>query len=322
MSLAVRPYSDADAQNWDNFCEQSIQGTFLHSRKFLSYHGNRFRDCSYIVERANRIVGLLPAAFEPSRPSIAISHPGATYGGFLHCGGLRGKDMVDALAMICHELKKLGGERLLYKVVPNIYHQAPANDDIYALFRLRASQTACNLSSVVDLTNRQHVSQRRSRGLKKALRNGLKIIEGLDQVAELWPVLTANLQTKHHVLPTHNVDEMTALCAMFPRQIHCVCATMCQQIVAGAVIFLSKTTAHAQYIASSPEGYKNCALDLVLEHCIRDATNSGKHYFSFGISTEQDGRILNEALYKFKNEFGAGAVVHEIYEISLNKVSI
>ena len=43
----------------------------------------------------------------------------------------------------------------------------------------------------------------------------------------------------------------------------------------------------------------------------------GLQDFDFGISTEAEGMILNEGLYRFKSEFGGGGVVHEFYEMRL-----
>jgi hypothetical protein len=44
----------------------------------------------------------------------------------------------------------------------------------------------------------------------------------------------------------------------------------------------------------------------------------GARYFDFGVSNEQEGRILNEGLYRFKTSFGAGGVAQEFYEVELN----
>jgi hypothetical protein len=44
---------------------------------------------------------------------------------------------------------------------------------------------------------------------------------------------------------------------------------------------------------------------------------SEKTYFDFGISTENEGMRLNEGLMSNKEGFGARAVVHDFYELSL-----
>ena len=37
----------------------------------------------------------------------------------------------------------------------------------------------------------------------------------------------------------------------------------------------------------------------------------------FGISTEDGGAVLNEGLVCFKEEFGGGGVVHEVFTLDL-----
>ena len=52
---------------------------------------------------------------------------------------------------------------------------------------------------------------------------------------------------------------------------------------------------------------------------VAEARARGACYFDFGISNEDEGRVLNEGLYRFKYEFGAGSAVHEFYELDLTK---
>jgi hypothetical protein len=98
MKLTVRRYETRDAAEWDNLVAASWNGTFLHGRKFLSYHGERFRDLSLVIEDARgRTVGVFPAAYDNAQEDIALSHPGLTYGGVVHDGRLRGAAMLEAL---------------------------------------------------------------------------------------------------------------------------------------------------------------------------------------------------------------------------------
>jgi Tfp pilus assembly protein PilF len=50
---------------------------------------------------------------------------------------------------------------------------------------------------------------------------------------------------------------------------------------------------------------------------VAQAVSQGHAYFSFGISTELDGTVLNDGLQVFKLKFGASGVVHETYSMSL-----
>jgi lipid II:glycine glycyltransferase (peptidoglycan interpeptide bridge formation enzyme) len=56
-----------------------------------------------------------------------------------------------------------------------------------------------------------------------------------------------------------------------------------------------------------------------MDYATGKSADLGARYFDFGISNEQEGRILNEGLYRFKVSFGAGGVVHEFYEVELER---
>lgn len=317
MTIKVRPFSLNDSNNWDVFCDGSLQATLLHTRRFLSYHGDRFTDLSLIIEEDENCVGLFPAALSLSESTVVVSHPGITYGGVLHRGGLRGEKMIEALATIKRYYASYGFEKLIYKSVPIFYHQSPAQDDLYALFRLGARRIRCDLSCTIDLQHRLFVSERRRRSLKKAIKAGVHIVEGHQHLSKLWDVLIDNLINKYGVRPVHSLLEIQWLAEAFPHQIQCVCGCVDNEVIAGVVLFITPTTYHAQYIASTTKGYEISALDRVFEHCIHLAMEKSKRWFDFGISNEDQGKILNKNLYKFKTEFGGGGMVHEFYELSL-----
>ena len=56
--------------------------------------------------------------------------------------------------------------------------------------------------------------------------------------------------------------------------------------------------------------------DIVLDYLINELYTNFR-YFSFGVSTEKNGRFLNEGLIHQKEMFGARSVVHDFYEVDL-----
>jgi hypothetical protein len=314
----VRFYEARDAERWDALCARAHGATFLHTRRFLSYHGDRFADRSLVFQGASGAwLGVMPLAQDPADPALWVSHPGITYGGVLHDGALRGAAMVQALQVAGAWAREHGARRLGVKAVPHVYHLAPAQDDLYALFRLGAQRMRCDLGSCIDLAQRLPVSGRRCRGLKRAQRAGLELAAGGDQFDALWPVLQDNLQRAHGRQPVHRLDEIRLLAARFPQAIRCRTALHEKRVVAGLVLFVTPRVTHAQYIASSEQGRTLSALDWLFEHAIAEARAMQQRFFSFGVSTEQGGHVLNDGLHAFKSEFGAGAMVHEYHEVTL-----
>lgn len=316
--MTVIPYSDEKAQLWDHHVAAFPMHTFLHTRRFLSYHGNRFRDQSvFLTDTGGEVVGAFPAAVDPDDQQIIVSHPGITYGGLLHGERLRGEEVLLALQQIGAYYGSRGFTCLRYKAIPHMYHQVPAEDDLYALFRLGARRYRCDLSATIDLHGSSRPSERRARGQKKAAKHGLEIVEGAENIERVWNVLAENLGRKHGVRPVHSLDEICTLHALFPDNIRFIAGIHNGQVQAGLVLFVTATTVHAQYIASSEVGQSIAALDAVFAYAIGQARDQGFRYFDFGISTEKGGTALNSGLYQFKREFGAGGTVHDFYEIAL-----
>jgi len=316
--MKVLSYSPAGAAEWDEFVAGAPMATLLHTRRYLSYHGERFQDVSLTLrDEGARLLGVFPAALDPQDVKCVVSHPGVTYGGVVHDGSLRGEQMVEALEALSRYYGELDFARVRYKAVPYIYQEMPASDDLYALFRLGARRYRCDLSSAIDLAARPAPSERRRRGLKKALKAGLEIKQGAEFIEPLWRVLEDNLDRKHGRKPVHTAAEIATLHALFPAEIEFVVALLHGEVEAGVVLFAGSRVVHSQYIASSRTGYELCALDAVLEHCITQAQARTARYFDFGNSNEDEGRYLNTGLFNFKKEFGAGSVAHEFYELDL-----
>lgn len=293
-------------------------GTFLHTRRFLSYHAHRFTDESVCLPKtAGGMQAVLPAALDPADGTAVVSHPGITYGGLLHDDSLTGMACLKAFEEICEHYAARGLRRLRYKAVPHVYHRMPAHDDLYALFRLGADLYRRDLSCAIDLAARATPAQRRRRSFKKALAAGVQVIEGFEHLSDFWSILEENLASRHGAKPVHTLDEIILLRSRFPGEIRLLVALLQGEVVAGTLLFDTERVSHAQYIASSAQGRDAGALDAVFEAAIAYARRDGRRYFDFGISTEEGGRELNAGLYDFKAEFGGAGVAHDFYEIRL-----
>jgi hypothetical protein len=317
VTYDVFAYESTKADAWDEFCAGAVNATFLHTRRFLSYHGDRFKDLSLLLMNSGKIMGVFPAAESPTDPELVVSHPGATYGGVVHQGGLTGTRMIEAITALAKYYKD-NYRRLIYKSIPYIYHNVPAQDDTYALFRYGSLRNRCDLSCAIDLATRTVASERRRRGLKKALKS-VTLSSDPALLPEVWSVIACNLGSKHNVRPTHSLAELSILMKLFPDRITLQSALLEEHVIAGVVFFNSPKAWHAQYIGASEHGYEMAALDAVFDAAISTARETGARYFDFGISNENEGKTLNEGLYRFKSEFGGGGVAHEFWEMDLRK---
>ena len=57
MALYIERYESRYATEWDKFIEESMNGTFLQTRKFIEYHPiDRFMDHSLLIFKGNKVV--------------------------------------------------------------------------------------------------------------------------------------------------------------------------------------------------------------------------------------------------------------------------
>lgn len=315
--MKARWYEAADTAQWEHFVAGCHQATFLHLRRYLDYHGTRFREGSIVLaDEGGRWLGVLPAAASPQRAATLVSHPGLTYGGFLHHGGLAGGAMLDALRAALDLLPEAGFDALEYKAVPWIYHERPAQDDLYALFRCGAQRYRCDLSAALPLDRPAALNDNRRRALRRAEASGLTVEEAPGRLADFWPLLADNLAARHDARPVHSLDEIRLLADRFPANIRLWVARRGDGLLAGVLLYQVAVVSHAQYIASNAEGNGVGALDAIFAAAMTQARAAGCRWFDFGISNEDQGRVLNDGLYRFKHGFGAGGVVHEFFRLA------
>jgi hypothetical protein len=320
--VRVRAHAAADDSAWDALVGRSCNGTMLHTRRFLGYHGGRFVDRSLVVEdQHGTIRAVFPAAVDPSHADTVTSHPGATYGGVVHEGWVEGDRAIHVIGSIASYYLSHGFRSLRYRPVPYIYHRVPAQDDVHALFQLGTERYRCDLSTTIDLSHERRVRKDRRASLRRARRFGVEVQWGRSALEEFWPVLEEALTRRHGVRPVHSLEEMALLADLFPDEISIAVARADLQIAAGAVFFHCPPVLHLQYSGSTEPGRAIGAIDMLIDSGITAATDGGDRFFDFGVSTENQGRTLNDSLYGYKASFGGGGVAYEHYEIDLARAN-
>lgn len=311
--IAIQRYSPDKTDEWNQFVAQSKNGTFLFDRSFMDYHSDRFADHSLMVYRRGSLYALLPANV---RDHVFISHGGLTYGGLVMSSRCTAKDIQEVFAAINDYLRAAAIRQVVYKPVPWIYHQLPAEEDLYALTSIcRARLAIRDISSAIVRDRRIPFTESRKSGLRKALRAGLTVSESSDFLT-FWQILNTNLQSKYGVHPVHSVDELQLLHSRFPQKIRLYMVCHGNDPVGGTLLFLTPQVLHTQYISASPLGKALGAIDLLF-HTIINQEYADYPYIDFGKSTVSDSADLNENLIFQKEGFGARAVCYDTYMYDL-----
>jgi hypothetical protein len=308
-AIELVPYSVGLHDVWDNVVAVSKNGNFLHYRNYIEYHGDRFLDCSALLLKKGKPVAVFPANRIDDK---IVSHSGLTYAGLVFTEDVYAVDILEMFNQLARYYRAKRATRILYKAIPHIYHRSPAEEDLYALFRSGARLYRRDIASVITPAARQRL--RRSKGIARARRHNLAVREG-DFVQDFHVLLCATLR-KFGVLPVHSVDELCLLRSRFPGRIRLFGAFDGGRLLSGAIIYDFGNTAHFQYSATGIEGKQIGALALVYVH-ILDEVFKDRNYVSFGTSTEDEGRYLNEGLVRHKERFGGRGITHDFYNWEL-----
>lgn len=310
-SIEFMRYNPALKKEWDEFVESSKNGTFLFKRPYLEYHRHRFQDYSLLIYRKGKLYCLLPANFEGT---TLYSHQGLTYGGLIMSEKCSAEGIMDVFNFLKIYLKNVGFEKFIYMPVPYIYHNIPAQEDLYALFRNNAELIVRNISSTIYNKKRITFTRERKNSILKAENAGLEV-ECSNDFADFWPILEQNLRLKYDSYPVHSLDEIMLLKNLFPDNIKLYVAKRNNALLGGVVIFLTENVVHTQYISASEEGKKGGAIDIIINYLLE--TYKDREYFDLGTSNESQGRFLNLGLIHQKEGFGGRGVCYDTYELKL-----
>jgi hypothetical protein len=278
----------------------------------MEYHSDRFIDSSLLLFDENALIAVMPANISDD---VLYSHGGLTFGGIVSDQNMKLSVMLRLFEQLTAHLRAQGITKLIYKAIPHIYHNFPAEEDLYALFRFNARLIRRDASAAILLENKLRFSKGAQWNLKSARRKGLVVTQSHDFTAFLL-ILKELLQSKYNVNPTHTEEELNLLARRFPENIKLFAVYENGEMLAGVVTYESQNVIHTQYIGYTEEGRRVGAAQLIYDYLINKYDNN-KTYFDFGISTEQDGRYLNASLAYHKELFGARTVTYDFYEIDL-----
>jgi len=310
--IEIKKYTGPDKKLWDDFVALSKNGNFLFFRDYMDYHKDRFTDHSLIFTKKNLPVAVLPAN-ETGRE--LVSHGGLTFGGLITCPEIHTTEVLEIFELLLSYCYSNGFQAIIYKTIPLIFCNYPSEEDRYALFRNNAQLIKREISSVLPLQeNKIRFSESKRQSVAKCQKMDLQVIESFD-FSDYWQLLSEVL-SKFNAKPVHSLQEINYLKSKMPDRIKLYEARLNDSLLAGIVIYDYSQVVHTQYMASSVEGRTVGALDYVNDVLINQIYPDRK-YFSWGISTEQGGKILNTGLIQQKEMMGGRGIALDTYRIDL-----
>lgn len=307
--VTVGKYISEKKQIWDQFVATSKNGLFMFYRDYMEYHSSRFQDSSLLFYNDDKLMALLPLSI---KDNVLYSHGGLTFGGFITDEAMKTSKMLQCFDALKQYMADNFIVSLIYKAIPHIYHSLPAEEDLYALFINKANILKIEPSCTITFDNTLKLPKGRKAQISRAKREGVTVEECKDFDAFI-KLENEILQKKYATAAVHTGSELSVLHSKFPQNIKLFVAKHQHEIIAGSVVFEYRNVVHTQYLASNELAHEIGGLDLVISTLLEKYKGT-KKYFDFGISTENDGKLLNEGLMHQKESFGGRTLIHQTFE--------
>lgn len=322
MRYKIERYTAEMQQKWDDFVLiESINGTFLQTRRFIEYHPqNKFIDHSLVVYKGNAVVAcILACEIQEAGKKVFFSHKGTSYGGIIVSANIYNASNISTLMDIFEAyIENAGFTKVYLKMTPAIFSKG--NVDLLDYFLYQRGYIQYNeLNYFIRLEKYSRdilsmFSSGKRRDYRYAIKNNLifKKLSTPEMIELYYEVLVLNLK-RLNLKCVHTCGELLDLkFKRFNENIEFYGVYMENQIIAGSMIFLfDNGVMHTQYLSSDERYLKFFPMDFLMYNLISLAVSKDLRFLTFGISTENQGRSLNLGLSRFKEGFGA--------EYSLNK---
>lgn len=312
----IKKYQEEFKREWDDFViHRSVNGTFLQTRNFLNYHPTgRFVDSSIMVFHKNKLIAVVPGCDIFSENGVEFySHKGSTYGGIV----IR-KDYYTAEKLI-NIVKLIDGylaenyNRITLKITADI-HSIESSDLLQYVLTYCGFNNYVELNTYIDLAviNNDVISsfdRNKLRNIRKCEEHNLFFRElyGDSEIDDFYALLTINL-SKYGLSPVHTSDEIKDFRNhRIPYNVKFYGVFKDDTMMAGGMMFVFEqaNTIHAQNLSADFRFHEYSPISYLYYSLIKKAKEDGFKALSWGISTEDKGKILNMGLIRNKESFGS-----------------
>lgn len=318
-------YSDKYESEWDEFVmNAAVGGTFLHSRRFLNYHPKgRFKDASFLMkdEKGHLLAVCSACICEENGRNIFVSHKGSTFGGLLIHKKYYRTDIVLTLfeEMDVYLSSHYDGARL--KLTLDLY-STDSQDLLKYCYQYFGFRCYRELNTYIDVKSLPNCvidafDRNKKRNIEKCELNNLTFRElsGRAEICRFHELLAINL-SKYNLKPIHSPDELvefnenrlrneTKFYGVFKGDVMMAAGMM--------FVFEQANVIHAQNLSADYTFTEYSPITYLYYKVIEQAKRDGFSMLTWGISTEDRGRVINTSLVRNKESYGSTYALNETF---------
>ena len=327
MELAIidiGALSEKEKADVDKFImAKNTNGEFINSLNYLSYHGKRFKEDSIVIrDKGSHVIkGVFLATAAADNPTTIVSHQGTTFAGPIY----NLKDSYQTVNYVIRLMLSYYEEKyhnICIHVTPNYYAGQASGILDYVLLQNGYSYGMTALANIIRIENINSEEQllemyetKRRNQVRKVLKSNEFVFRQVESISrDVWERMANNLQERHHVHPTHTYEEINSLQVKLPGFIvPYEVRHVSGEYAAFGLIYKFKNVFHTQYLDMNYTYAADCPNLLLVHRLLMEARKEKFPVFSFGTSTENAGKYLNEGLWAYKSGYGGGSIILPVY---------
>ena len=320
MKFKVEKFQQSQSHRWNDFVDNSNEGTLFHRLDFLAYHGEKFckNEHHLIIYKGEAVHAVMPLAiFDEDRRRIAKSPYGGSYGGPVFSKPQNYQDSHGVVEAILEYLKSQGVNELTLTLPISVCYRRYSETLRLVLLEQGFQCINRDISSVVCLDKNNPTSKEMTSRIRNTARKARKARKmGVDVVchapiADFWQVLEMTF-AKHGNKPTHTLAEFQWLHERNSERVYVDIATLDGIPIAGVGYFVINQIVNSSfYLCQDSQKQQVQGLSLLIYEALKRAQKEGFHWFDFGTSSAQMQGRPN--IFRFKESFGAIGVFRETY---------
>lgn len=332
---------------FDNFIDNSINGTIFHKKKFLEYHNynksiDKFEDNTLLFYKNNKLICVFTAANiykettdlsneNNQKIKILKSHPGSSYGGFIFFAHPNLELTFEIIDSLIEYSKTKNYSYIEFRNAEKIFNKTNIDVVDFCLTHRGFVREAEELSNCIYLPqfrglafdeylNNFHTSSKNKvkRNYKIAQNNGLISNFTIDtkEIEEFYQVLCKTL-TKFNTKPVHTLEELLYLTNNL-EEARVYVVKYNDKIIGGQFVINVNLKGYHMFYNAMDYDYQNLKpSNFGMINLIFELSKTNAEYYNLGISTENGGKVINYGLFDFKESFRSDSVLRTYWKKSL-----
>lgn len=314
-------YEDKYYNKWNEFVENSNNGTIFHRLDFLSYHNNKFaKNGNHLLWlKGGKIIALLPfGIFKRNGEFIGKSPFGASFGGFIHNENVKITEAIEIVESFLKYILNISINKCEIIFPPYTYYSEYNNHFEFALYSLGFKLEDRIFTSILRTpplnSDIWHVFSSNSRN---SVRKASKNFDYYHDVTPdlFYPILIEDKKRHDFAVPTHTLEDLIKLKELFPSRVVFDIAVNKENEKAGICYFhVNNKCIITFYLSQEDKALGSNGLRYLIYEGIKNALKLQYQYIDFGTSLDKELVLQkNTGVAIFKERCGAKGYFRDTY---------